>query len=90
MRDVSHADRANREANGRRVQSATPGFGADADDMKPAELFWVTKNGIRFTGMPAGGPSRSDQEIWALVAFMLTLPKLSAADYDALDRRVPL
>ena len=65
-----------------------PGFGADADNMMPAELFWVTKNGIRFTGMPAWGPSRNDQEIWDLVAFMMTLPKMSAADYDALDRRV--
>lgn len=66
-----------------------PGFGADADDMTPAGLFWVTKNGIRFTGMPAWGPSRSDQEIWDLVAFMVTLPKMSAADYDAIDRRLP-
>lgn len=66
-----------------------PGFGADADDMTPAGLFWVTKNGIRFTGMPAWGPSRSDQEIWNLVAFMATLPKMSAADYDAIDLRQP-
>lgn len=65
-----------------------PGFGEDADDMTPAGLFWVTKNGIRFTGMPAWGPSRSDQELWDVVAFLMTLPKMSAADYDALDRRV--
>ena len=67
-----------------------PGFGAAADDMTPAGLFWVTKNGIRFTGMPAWGPSLSDQELWDVVAFLVTLPKMSAADYDALDRRVPL
>ena len=67
-----------------------PGFGANSDDMSPAELFWVTKNGIRFTGMPAWGPSRSDQEIWDIVAFLMTLPKMSAADYNALDSRIPL
>lgn len=67
-----------------------PGFGADADEMTASELFWVTKNGIRFTGMPAWGPSYSDQELWEVVAFLLTLPKLSAAEYDAIDRRIPL
>lgn len=65
-----------------------PGFGKDADNMTPAQLFWVTKNGIRFTGMPAWKPSRSDTEIWDVVAFVMTLPKMSAADYDAMDRRV--
>ena len=67
-----------------------PGFGADADLMTPAQLFWVTKNGIRFTGMPAWGPSRSDKELWDVVAFVKSLPKMTAADYDALDRRFPV
>ena len=66
-----------------------PGFGKDADDMSPTELFWVTKNGIRFTGMPAWKPSRSDREIWDIVAFTMTLPEMSAEDYDAMDRRIP-
>ena len=66
-----------------------PGFGEDADDMSPTELFWATKNGIRFTGMPAWKPSYSDQEIWDIVAFVMTLPEMSAADYDAMDRRIP-
>ena len=61
----------------------------EENDMTAAELFWVSKNGIRFTGMPAWGLSRSDQELWDVVAFVMTLPKMSAADYDALDRRVP-
>jgi hypothetical protein len=64
-----------------------PGFAEN--DMSAAELFWTAKNGIRFTGMPAWGPSRSDQEIWDMVAFIQVLPKMSAVDYDALDRRVP-
>ncbi len=61
----------------------------EENDMSAAELFWATKNGIRFTGMPAWGPPRSDQELWDLVAFMMALPKMNAADYDAVDRRVP-
>jgi mono/diheme cytochrome c family protein len=65
-----------------------PGFEEDADHMSAADLFWVIKNGIRFTGMPAWGLSRSDQELWDVVAFLVTLPKMNAADYDAMDRRV--
>lgn len=65
-----------------------PGFGEDADDMSTAELFWVAKNGIRFTGMPAWGKSLSDRELWDVVAFVTKLPKMSAADYDAMDRRI--
>ena len=66
-----------------------PTFGANADHMTPAELFWVTKNGIRFTGMPAWGPSRSDEEIWDIVEFTKSLPKMNAADYNAIDSRLP-
>ena len=66
-----------------------PNFGPGADDMNPAELFWVTKNGIRFTGMPAWGPSLKDKEIWDVVEFVMALPKMTTADYDAIDRRIP-
>lgn len=61
---------------------------AELVDMETPELFWVTKNGIRFTGMPAWGGSYSDGEIWQMVAFLRTTPQMQAADYDALDRRV--
>jgi mono/diheme cytochrome c family protein len=61
----------------------------EENDMTVAQLFWVAKNGIRFTAMPAWGPSRSDEDLWDAVGFVMTLPKMSAADYDALDRRTP-
>lgn len=67
-----------------------PTFGPGADDMSAAGLFWVTKNGIRFTGMPAWGPSLTDAEIWDLTAFVMALPEMTAADYDALDARIPV
>lgn len=60
------------------------------NDMTVAQLFWVAKNGIRFTGMPAWGPSRSDQDLWDAVGFAMKLPEMSAADYAAMDRRMPL
>jgi mono/diheme cytochrome c family protein len=52
---------------------------------KPKELFWITKNGIKMTGMPAFGPTHSDEEIWAIVAFLERLPDLSPEEYRAMD-----
>ena len=66
-----------------------PGFGPGADDMTERQLFWVTKNGIRFTGMPAWGPSLKDSEISDVVAFVMALPTMTPADYDAIDKRIP-
>jgi len=40
--------------------------------------------------MPARQTTKSDRELWDLVAFILTLPKMTAAEYDALDRRFAL
>ncbi len=48
------------------------------------ENFWVIKNGIKLTGMPAWGGSHSDDEIWSLVAFINKLNEMSAADYKKL------
>jgi mono/diheme cytochrome c family protein len=59
------------------------------NDMTVAQLFWAAKNGIRFTGMPAWGPSLSDQDIWDVVGFVMTMPKMNPAEYDALDRGTP-
>lgn len=65
-----------------------PALAELVEDMSDAELFWVTRNGIRFTGMPAWRPTRSDQEIWDVVVFMRMSPNMKAADYDTLDRHV--
>jgi mono/diheme cytochrome c family protein len=51
----------------------------------PKELFWITKNGIRMTGMPAWGKTHSDEKIWAIVAFMKTLPDMSAEEYQKME-----
>ena len=42
-----------------------------------AQLFWVIKNGIRATGMPAFGVNHKDDEIAAIAAFVRHTPKLS-------------
>jgi mono/diheme cytochrome c family protein len=39
------------------------------------ELFWIVKNGIRLSGMPAFGRVESDEHIWNLVHYLRTLPR---------------
>ena len=37
------------------------------------ELFWILKNGIRLSGMPAFGKVETDQHMWELVRYIRTL-----------------
>jgi mono/diheme cytochrome c family protein len=41
------------------------------------ELFWITSNGIRMTGMPAFSPTHGENEIWQMVAFLRHLPEIT-------------
>lgn len=51
-------------------------------DEDPQEFFWIIKNGIKMTSMPAYGPSENDQTLWAITAFVTNkLPKMSAEEY---------
>jgi len=63
-----------------------PNLACEADELSDAELFWVIKNGIRMTGMPAWGVTHGDKEIWDVVAFVKTLPKMTAEQYKEMDR----
>ena len=58
-----------------------PGLAHAAHEKTASEIFWVIKHGIKASGMPAWGPTHSDDEIWAMTAFVTQLPDLSAADY---------
>ena len=54
------------------------------DELSPAQLFWVIKNGINMTGMPSFAQAGAkDDEIWSIVAFLKKLPSVSEADYKA-------
>lgn len=46
-----------------------------------AEVFWITRQGIKMTGMPAWQYRLTDDEIWDVVAFLRVLPTLSADAY---------
>jgi len=49
-----------------------------------AELYWIIKNGIRMTGMPAFGLTHAEQDLWAVVAFVRKLPQIKAQHYTAM------
>lgn len=59
-----------------------PDLAESALSRSPEILFWVTKNGIRMTGMPAWGVSHSDDKIWPVIAFLQILPDLDGEDYQ--------
>ncbi|MEN8183398.1 MAG: cytochrome c [Myxococcota bacterium] len=61
-----------------------PDLSERAEEWSAAELFWITKHGIRMTGMPAFGPTHSDEELWEVVALVGRLPRLSRGEYRGL------
>ena len=51
-----------------------------------AELFWIIKNGIKDTGMPALGPTHGDEEMWGVTAFVKQLPNTSPEEYITMEK----
>ena len=52
------------------------------------QSFWAIKHGIMASGMPAWGASHDDARMWAMVAFIRSLPKLDEAQYTMLTTRI--
>lgn len=46
---------------------------AEVQQYSDGELFWIVKNGIRLSGMPAFGEVEPDEHIWNLVQYVRTL-----------------
>jgi mono/diheme cytochrome c family protein len=59
------------------------------DHRPPSHLFWVIKNGINMTGMPAFARAAKDDELWSIVAFLKKLPIVSDSDYHGWAEPVP-
>jgi len=67
-----------------------PGPLVDArKNFQPRELYWVTRHGIKASGMPAWEFRLSEDELWSVVAFMQRLPDLNAPQYAALAASAP-
>lgn len=48
------------------------------------EYFWVIKNGIKMTAMPAWGLTHDDESIWGMAAFVHKLHGMTAEEYGEL------
>ena len=48
------------------------------------ELYWIVKNGLKYTGMPAWPAQQRGDEVWAVVAFLRALPDLAPDTYREL------
>jgi mono/diheme cytochrome c family protein len=51
-------------------------------------LFWVTKHGVRMTGMPAWSGALTDEDIWKIIAFIKRSDKLPP-EVDAAWKSTP-
>ena len=60
-----------------------PDLAQAAQRYTPGELFWILKNGIKMSGMPAW-QDHSDDELWSTVGFIERLPGMSESDYGKL------
>lgn len=63
-----------------------PYLSQEVQKWEPAELFQIVKHGLKMTGMPAWPARERDDEVWAVVAFLLRLPGLDAEEYRMLAR----
>jgi mono/diheme cytochrome c family protein len=73
-----------RSAAGKGLYPPAPDLAEEAAGWTAAVLFWITKNGVRMTGMPAFGRTHSDEEIWEVVGFVGRLGRLSPSQYREL------
>lgn len=48
---------------------------------RPNELYWITRHGIKMSGMPAWQYHLAEEDIWAVVGFLVALPSMTPKDY---------
>ncbi|WP_051777140.1 c-type cytochrome [Pseudorhizobium pelagicum] len=54
-----------------------------AAEWEANEVFWLVKHGAKMTGMPAFGPTHSDERLWEIAAFVKQLPAMTPEQYTA-------
>lgn len=67
-----------------RMEPPPPYLPQTISKWKPEELFYMVKHGIKFTGMPAWPSQQRDDEVWAMVEFLLAFPELDLKQYRQL------
>ncbi len=68
-----------------RMLPRPPQLAGEATEWRPREIFWIVKNGIKMSAMPAFGPTHDDGTLWAITAFAKQLPKMTTEQYAAIS-----
>jgi hypothetical protein len=63
----------------------------ETQELTDGEMFYVIRNGIRFTGMPGWGqgPEEEDRGSWALVHFIRRIARLTREEIAEMERLNP-
>ena len=64
-------------------------WGESGRGPRPGSTYWIVMHGIKMTGMPSWKHAYSDEDAWSVVAFVHTLPKLSADEYRRKVQALP-
>ena len=83
-----------------RPQHAAAAVGPEGTraDLEGSELFWIVKNGLKYTGMPPWPTQQRDDEVWDVIGFLRELPTMSRSaiaswpasrDDEGTERRSP-
>jgi cytochrome c553 len=61
-----------------------PNLATRVAEWEPKELFYIVKHGIKLTGMPAWPSQKRDDEVRAMIAFLVKYAELDASAYERL------
>ncbi|MCA1580968.1 MAG: c-type cytochrome [Acidobacteria bacterium] len=67
-------------------------WGRETQKLSDGEIFYIIKNGVRLTGMPAWGQDtpEDDRQSWHLVAFIRHMPRITAEELEAMKAMNPV
>jgi len=85
-------DGAGRTGIGQNLYPKAPDMRSDqTQSLSDGEIFYVIKDGIRLTGMPAWGANtaQEDRETWSLVHFIRHLPHITREEIEQMNRLNP-
>lgn len=73
----------------RQMLPQPPDLSHAAQTWRDRELFWILRNGLKYTGMPAWPAPQRVDEVWAVVAFLRQLPAMTPGRYAEMTRGDP-
>lgn len=77
-----------RDVTGRGLNPPAPRLALEVAEWTDGELFWITRNGLKMTGMPSFAVALEDDQIWSIVAYMRRQVRLSRREYEAMVRAI--